>query len=788
MIKWNTYGDPVVQTSNMFVMPYVHNDPTIGNNGIHIQIGPGNSENNFNMGSGIDLMDLTPVGMNGSPSAYMSYPHSLWKLRRALNSTLRPTGQFEDGLLSHDPVPSNFGIGLPWAGLLPIHHRFEAVLGYEPEGTLRNPALDAGMAFWWSNGTVNMPWINKPTVLTPNTGIKKVELIRYGKQPWMLKHVIKSVRNGNLTNDEGWESETDLELVHTRVDQQVPVLIRGANPNSPHFEPYYRSIYELDRIIHRPIANNIIADPIQLDQQPTTRFVYSDAKGMAPLLEDFYCANLEMDYPRAIPKRQIISLSRLLTTVHDQLGTITKVIYNDPLSSNLAHFDILDGQNPGVVFGIPECNPNASLIPATGTIIPTVKEIHRSDERGEGIRVTTYTYGDRSSKYRGYPFLNQRYRFGRSAGTSFGYTTVTVSEATGANGGRVSREYDFHADVEQVTYTSSPVSFDDEPYSAEFQSPIWPPSETDVNDILLWGRIKEIRVKNPQGTILERTSIDHEATLAFENGSLRPSQGKRLHSLNKFDYMDYMPGFDLSAGTTSGRTELENRVGGLQGPRFLEADVIPEGSAFHIPMPESYLNSYFIKKVRETHTVYDPAACSMGTTVPGTTDPIEGVVMFNPDGTNTANNHTNSNAEALITALEQEGLTEATKALLLSSSPLQESVIQKALSVVDETTAKRLKEILDAQAKLTDERLTQAVDNADKLEPDDAAKILAAQPVLSDPVLSEILVVRRSLVPRRSRSYYQETTWRLRFCSSCWVPPHPSHRRKPWRSCTHNRL
>ncbi|MBK6551308.1 MAG: hypothetical protein IPG11_13030 [Flavobacteriales bacterium] len=279
MIKWNTYGDPVVQTSNMFVMPYVHNDPTIGNNGIHIQIGPGNSENNFNMGSGIDLMDLTPVGMNGSPSAYMSYPHSLWKLRRALNSTLRPTGQFEDGLLSHDPVPSNFGIGLPWAGLLPIHHRFEAVLGYEPEGTLRNPALDAGMAFWWSNGTVNMPWINKPTVLTPNTGIKKVELIRYGKQPWMLKHVIKSVRNGNLTNDEGWESETDLELVHTRVDQQVPVLIRGANPNSPHFEPYYRSIYELDRIIHRPIANNIIADPIQLDQQPTTRFVYSDAKG-----------------------------------------------------------------------------------------------------------------------------------------------------------------------------------------------------------------------------------------------------------------------------------------------------------------------------------------------------------------------------------------------------------------------------------------------------------------------------------------------------------------------------
>ena len=99
-IKWQLHTDSTsMRTSNFFVMP---NLPTT-NRGANIQIGPGNSAHDHNksqLGTG-----QNPIGLDiHTPSAYNGYAH------RTTNS-IKPYAK----------ISNNFGVGLPWAQVLPLY-------------------------------------------------------------------------------------------------------------------------------------------------------------------------------------------------------------------------------------------------------------------------------------------------------------------------------------------------------------------------------------------------------------------------------------------------------------------------------------------------------------------------------------------------------------------------------------------------------------------------------------------------------------------------------------------
>ncbi|MBL7955936.1 MAG: RHS repeat-associated core domain-containing protein [Flavobacteriales bacterium] len=742
MLKWNTYGtNGIVRTSNVFAMPYVPNGLGVfSNNGIRIQVGPANSDNNFNMaGSTLDLTDLQKAP--GLPSAYRSYPHRRWELRNVTD----PAGMPSFGLLSHDPIPQNFGIGLPWSAMLPVHRKYELAISYNENG-IQTPDGDSHFGFWWSNGSNEMDWPNKPTPLSATSKLKGVELIRYGKRPWMLMHVKKYVRNGETTNDGGWQLYAQVNLAYERTDMQIPVPVQPTNyTGTVIYEPYQRSVYELTSIERMPLENaSLLNNPNE--QSISTRFLYADAEDYALPQAVVVCEDPEHPndpaYERDVlapqPLRAIVATGRLLYEVNHPMGQVMTLEYNDPLDADVSHYTSLDGRQMGITFGYdPEediCDQNFSMVNATGAITPTVSAIIRTDAGTTERRTTAYTYEDPRRKVSGL-LLNGNYTVNKPRGETKGFLHTTVLEPENETGQRVRRDYYFHGDLHQSYLVNIPPSCTT--CVSIINSPPWPPPAQDNWDYLLWGRLKESVVMNPAGQYLERTTTEYEPKLAYLNGANRPGKGMILQTTHAFDYLDQMPDFDLEEGNYHGDPEFEQPNTWRMTPHFLEA--IDELPAPGFVRPDIHMNSYFIERKNQKHTVFDPNGCNTYADPGGVEPPLEPGTRYNPDGSNGPNGHTTANAPDILAALTAVGLNTSTHNTLIAAGPLQESIIEKVLQVANAGSAELLLSVLRAQPRLTNDRLLGMLGKLAILDMKAGVSILRAQPILTDAILGEVL-------------------------------------------------
>ncbi len=169
-VKWNTIpinssGNGRVISSNFFTMPNLPADFE----GFRIQVGPGNSDQNFACYGSAGYNIKYPIDVNSTtPNAYRAYfnvinePNAIAQLKTGCNS-----------------IPYNFGIGYEW-------HMMRKVAS-NMAGNLYN-YNDSRYNKWWSFNGYNY-WDNNPTLANENVNLHAVELIRYSKNPYMLSSV-----------------------------------------------------------------------------------------------------------------------------------------------------------------------------------------------------------------------------------------------------------------------------------------------------------------------------------------------------------------------------------------------------------------------------------------------------------------------------------------------------------------------------------------------------------------------------------------------------------------------
>lgn len=250
---------------------------------------------------------------------------------------------------------------------------------------------------------------------------------------------------------------------------------------------------------------------------------------------------------------------------------------------------------------------------------------------------------------------------------------------------------------------------------------------------MFYGKPKSIKRFDGGGTLLDESTFEYEATLAFENGALRPSwEG----SAKDYPYQDYTE--SLSARPTSGAFTVD-WTGGIEGAYLFDIQAV----AILTSDPWKH-NSYFVKTKKQINRKFE-ATCSKAsgggvlTPNPDIPDVIYGRKP-NPNGPGYNNNHKNANKAGLLVMIENETADEnLTTNALVASSPLEEEVLLALFDRQELFEKTQLEEILLAQERLSDAVLQRMLDRSYVLSSKFIASILSTQPYLTDILLLEVV-------------------------------------------------
>ncbi|HEY0976669.1 MAG TPA: RHS repeat-associated core domain-containing protein [Flavobacteriales bacterium] len=764
-VKWHLNGrmtqDGKAVTSNFFMMPFLsgstlgdhHGNDVLSYEGLCIQVGPANSDNNFSFGPRevCTAQEMGAMWVNEDQpglkflSAYRTYAHGIWKTRYPLDPSI---GNADWGLLSHHPIPANFGVGLPWSMLLiPGRH-----LANAPDLELldNNPMFD----FWWNDDVCPDATLalqpNIPTLFGPNVYLKKVQLFRYGKMPLLLDEVVKHVRNGEVggPDDTGWRMVARTVVEHTATVQPVFLYLDYHPADVPVPSDFVKNRFTLSAIRHAPVDPSA-TEPADLSayaigKMPATRFLYTPAEEYTLIA------------PQALPCLGALQRSAnqfdqvwfgasLLSGIIDPMGRTTTVVYNDLRNRTLTHKRTLTGAGTTIMLadnGTPNdpCDDFTDYDgDASVAYTPSVKEIRRMDETGNEARTTTYTYEDKIFQpQRIAP--PQHYRETGPAGGDprYGFRKVTVHGAENGAGIRNRSVHEFHG---QTAFQTTEVDLGVHGTMIWCHTPVWPaPGSNAEQEFLLFGKLQRSSQYDSQDRLLIRDQTDYAVSLAFENGTSRATSDLfGLPGCN--DYLDYESGFFIEE-----QTDPLDHFGHMQTPYEGSAALEWHGLLFppgpyHVALSPLLYNSYFIERKRTSHKEYDPNGCTAEgstTTEPQYPDPVNKIT--DPHGTGYLNGTVMASAAAttLSSSLDTYGLTSNVRKELVKD-PLTEFLLEKTIHVALPVDTARLDSVLRVQTALSNARLLQLVTGDGELSEQGMLGILLHQPYLSDTVQLAIL-------------------------------------------------
>ncbi len=261
-MKWNpaahnVFSDGFLYTSNVFSMP---NLPEVYE-GMYIQVGPGNSDHIFNRAPEHfdNLGDLCSDGINSFPKNYSTYAYETDPSTVPYTFTA--------------PVPNNFGVGLPWYMLDELYNHLDDVDLDE-----YCAATNHRGKFWWNytSGSVVASWDNKPTLADDRFTLQAVELIRYSKNPYMLKRVKHYKINGIFDNvhTEGLKLVKSFEMSYSAQRDETYDARSDQNKLIVRTSEYDRNLFFLDSIEEIPTNPTEESLGNLPNENPTTHFKY----------------------------------------------------------------------------------------------------------------------------------------------------------------------------------------------------------------------------------------------------------------------------------------------------------------------------------------------------------------------------------------------------------------------------------------------------------------------------------------------------------------------------------
>lgn len=523
-------------------------------------------------------------------------------------------------------ISNNFGLGMPW---------YMARTLYQ---TIGSNAIDETAGDYWFWFNTNRPgdpgndsrhtWENEPT-LSKNAQLNEVELIRYSKNPYMLTSVKKYTASGEFDPGNPYtmnlSSQLDLEY---EVKKESAFDTRDYSHGDflqPH--PSKKKNYFLLKAIE-----NVPTDPTGTalsgitSVSPTTHFQYSIHQNSIYDEERFH----------AVP-------FYLLAKVTNALGRERIITYNT-LESDTT------GTKKKYKLSVKERDNYTTRTPEEA--IQTTFRVNRIKERISDSEFRTWDYVyNLQTAFAPKSYLNadtdvNGVFFDRGGDIpNTGFTSTTVYEPEDINGNRNYTVYKHFAAGGFGTTTR-----------------------------FVGGQIKSITKYNFDNTPFEKREFFYESALAYENGFLRPANE---HEDFLFDYIDYF----VDERTTNVEPSAfhnahDNADINLIASRYAEFKSMEQ--AYSSQINDEYENSFFVKKVKEEHTIYDPDGC---TALGGTTGNPTGGLVDNSDtypngvvnGVQTPENSTL--ASDIAEAESYEGASE----IIAENSPLADDIIIQVL-------------------------------------------------------------------------------------------------------------
>lgn len=693
-VKWNpaaTANGGHVVTSNLFTMPNIPDEY----GGITIQVGPANSDNLFNM-SPEDIVALTKQGAWNSLMAEDENAHRSYYQQ---NMGANPYTLGAPKIQPYDPVPSNFGIGLPWMMMKPLTHKFMGNLLPDGSATMFD--------FWWNdfkNTATPITYPNRPTLADENTYLSAVELIRYSKNPYMLKSVKTYKTNGEIT---GVAATSTGKILVNQFDLEYKLDSVNIIDNKFYDvgDPITQTV---DRRKHIYLLKNIKNIPVNGSGDNNNPTTYNISE--VPTMHFEYSVIVEPQTPLVNPEANFLrtNASLYVLTKHiSHLGKETIITYNsfeeervvtprhivpEPILTNQADKSLLSKRNFAVQINIP------------------VKAITTTDDPNNPLPKTwNYEYED-------YLYHDELVFIG-------GHGTATNLNPSLGNGTVFASEVNIQSGFKTVKKIEPEITLGNRPYA------LYHHHGTDVNNMhnintegMLFGKLKKVENFDGNGIKLSETEIFYEAKLAFLNGIKRPGYASRadwtvidpVNQTNtsyvdfwRYDYQDF------DEAISGNPTIVAKHRPAVSAPMG-EETVLAQPSLFlETTFPQFAHDSYFIKKVKEVTTEYETVTCNIPSQ-PSTTDPI-GIDPATMSGAVAPPN------EPITNVLSKEEDNEIIE--LINRSRF----------------GKTIEESLTAASPLSDNVLQAFLDKRPFYEKNTYENILKLQPVISDVVFEKIL-------------------------------------------------
>ncbi len=545
-----------LRTSNLFVMPNVPS----GYQGFNIQVGAGNSDIYYHT-------DPTSIFDNSLNT------NNYFKSKNSYIFAQSTLGTFP--IQSSGNIPHQFGIGMPWGMMVPMYEALE---------TYNSVTSDKSMFRTWfhSTYTYNLGGpsfykLHRPTTLCtqtvadPNTvaGIEEIELIRYSKNPYMLRGVkIYRVNGGNETTGKQLVSQKQIDydyVTKNLIENYDYVDYLPGNITIREDAQRKRIVFRLTKVHELPLDATLLAVNFGLTDPSkvlTTTFGYTEASSVT--LSSVFEVRGDKIF--------------VLNSITDNLGGVTTILYKplsninytsdyNPQKNSIAIINDYSSYGDGVLY-------NVSVI---------VDKVQKQDNGS--LQEWSYTFSNQIIKENSFALNTNYFRNAFVRSKTRGYKNVTINLPT-VNGITARTEIEHYGGL-----------------------------ANNALDYLCFGKVKTS--KQYMNNILNsETTNNYDITLAFEHGAIRPSFKKNHLSYNEnmtasYLYEDYKKDQSLFTSLSESKADLTTYYNSYnptsikaEQPKMLECffytDILSANNN------NAYLlNSYFVKLVSQTSKVYE---------------------------------------------------------------------------------------------------------------------------------------------------------------------------------------
>ena len=733
-MKWQMgWGDEALQTSNLFVMPNLPENFQ----GFNIQVGPGNSDIDYDYYSNTDLYYTmtTPVQSINRPNALWAYPQL----------------KGYTPLKSSGTIARNFGTGHPWGNMIPVYNH-RALVG--ASGTGSPASFEELYKGTWSMTATDIATHgdhHNPTKFNNTVELEEVELIRHGRTGYMLMGVkqyrMEGEYGGPVTTGKKLVSQKRIkyEIKHVNVRQNR----NYADGNTVVMGNNNGDVILLKSVHEVPLEGDLYA----------TNFGLTDPTVV--LTTDFEYANLlpaSGTYSQTTPYVGLVYYA--LTKYTDNLGGITEIEYYPIHAAPTRTYSTVNfNWNCGTY------SPASYGVEKSFTMNLAVKSINKRaadyDELTQAFtpssRQWEYVYDltkpTFSFKRFELPSGHFRSRFANSY--ERGYAKVTVYEPALETG---ERNYTVHEFYGNVNY----------PYTL--------PGTTTITDYLYYGKPKSIKTYDHQGKIHKEKLYNYSYTLAFEDGYGRPNfyrdQVNRYHQpvTDNYEYRDYYTGDEPTAlvGSTlltgdAAKWTIAGDVRGIAGaegysmehPKYLPfyfhdelrasftmSDVNGDSLTSGYMNPAYAFNSYFVKLVSEIDRTYEDGLTTQLASNPVVvTDPVRNKEPkpSNPFGGGIIKPATAF--DSLYLDFISNSPSETAYNALMQSSSLSDQVMD-AVGQSDSFSVEQKVDIMANQGGLKDDIWLGILNAATYLTPLQLQRLVLSQPYFTDTIQKKAIEVR----------------------------------------------